>query len=292
MKHPGTFSIPERNTVEEHTAEVPAESKSIEVVAIPVVAAEPPPLPIADDIVVIAKTREEMERAQSYLVSWVDPKIAGLERDLAEAQTNLDLAVKRKWGTAAFRKSVALLSGRVAYYQRIRAALLAGYVIMPDMPGTTIAVRTAKLRPPQKPIRSKYYGTVLPSATSDGSAVGEGRYIDPAVKYKTWDETGKDSSGRDTTTHLAQALDFDTEFEFPVKFVKPQILDDTSRAMMHKIFDEIGVIGVGSPKPGKKLRATTLHGDPIVLGRVVRYEGTKRFSCAFLVTWWLDTKTI
>lgn len=251
------------------------------------------PLSIAEDIVVVAKTREEMETAQRSLVGWIEPKIQGLEQDVLEAQTNLDTATKRKWATAPFRKALTVAVSRVAYYQRIRSALLAGYVIMPDMPGVTIAVRTSQARPRAHKIKSTYYGKTLPSATSDASPAGKGRYIDPTIKYETWDEAGqKDSLGRDTTVHIARANSFDPEFEFPIKLVKPQILDDTSRAMMHKIFDEIGIIGAGSPKPGQKLHATTLHGDPIVLGRVVRYEGTKRFSCAFLITWWLDTKTI
>jgi len=261
-------------------------------------AAEPPappqeaPLPVAEDIVVVAKTREEMETAQRSLVAWIEPKIQGLELDVAEAQTNLDTATKRKWATASFRKALTLAQGRVAYYQRIKAALLAGYVIMPDMPGVTIAVRTSQSRPRAITHKSTHWGKTLPSATSDGSPPGKGRYVDPAIKYATWQEQSKDAQGRDKTTHIARARSFDPEFEFPITLVKPQILDETSRAMVHKIFDEIGIIGAGSPKPGQKLHATTLHGDPIVLGRVVRYEGTKRFSCAFLITWWLDTKTI
>ena len=250
------------------------------------------PLPIAEDIVVVAKTREEMETAQRSLVGWIEPKIQGLEQEVVEAQTNLDTATKRKWATTSFKKALTVAVGRVAYYQRIRSALLAGYVIMPDMPGITIAVRTSQHRPRATTHKSTYWGKTLPSATSDASPVGKGRYVDPAIKYATWQEQGKDTQGRDQTIQVARARSFDPEFEFPVKLVKPQILDDTSRAMMHKIFDEIGIIGAGSPKPGQKLHATTLHGDPIMLGRVVRYEGTKRFTCAFLITWWLDTKTL
>jgi len=268
------------------------ESTAPEVQSHTVVVAAPEALPISEDIVVVAKTREEMETAQHDLISWVDPKIAALERDVVEAETNLGVAKKSKWATASFRKTLKIAKDRVSYYQRIRAALLAGYVIMPDLPGATVAVRTSQHKPRENVLKSSWNHRDLPQAVSDGSDIGTGRYVDPTLKYETWDETGKDTTGRETTTHLAVATGFDTEFSFPVKLVKPQVLDATSRAMVRKIFDEIGIIGAGSAKPGKKLRPTFAHGDPIVLGRVVRYEGAKRFSCAFLITWWVDTKTI
>lgn len=274
-------------------ASAPAPEAQTLVVASPEAPSDEPPLPpVADDMVVVAKSAQEMEVAQKSLVGWAERKIAGLEQELHEAQSNLDTAVKRKWATATFRRAVTIVQGRVAYYKRIKAALDAGYVIMPDLPGVTIAVRTSQSRPRQTVHESSHYGKTLPSATSDASTPGRGRYISPDIKYATWNNTSKDAQGRDKTTHMARARSFDPEFEFPIRFVKPQIFDETSKAMMLKVFDEIGIIGIGSPKPGQRLRATTLHGDPIVLGRVVRYEGVKRFTCAFLITWWLDTKTL
>jgi len=286
------------NPPEGSTTLVQAEAASV--VAEPVQAApEAPqeaeePLPeVADDIVVVAKTSAEMEVAQKGLIAWVDRKIATIERDVVEAQTNLDTAVKRKWSTTAFKKALTIAKGRVVYYQKMKVALEAGYVIMPDMPGVTIAVRTSQTRPRQTVRESRYYGQMLPGATSDGSPAGKGQYIAPNIKYHQWQTATKDAQGRDQITHHARANRFNREFEFPVKFVKPQIFDETSKAMLHKVFDEIGIIGIGSPKPGQKLPATTtINRDPIVLGRIVRYEGPKRFTCAFLITWWLDTKAL
>jgi len=250
------------------------------------------PLPVSEHIVVVAKTREEMEVAQRGLIGWIGPKIAGLEQDVVEAQTNLDTATKRKWATTSFKKALGLAQGRLGYYKRIEAALVAGYVIMPDLPGTTVAVRTSQGSPRRTKHKSTWGRRDLPQALSDGSDVGKGKYVDPNMRYTHWTETGKDARGNDQTTHIARAHSFDSEFAFPVALVKPQILDAASQAMLLKVFDEIGIIGAGSARPGQRLQATQVHGDPILLGRVVRYEGIKRFTCAFLITWWLDTRTI
>jgi hypothetical protein len=290
MADPETPETPTTTAAGEQTAVVVAEPMADEATAEPELPA------VAEDIVVVAKTREDMEVAQLQLRGWVDQKIATLEHEVSEAQANLDMATKRKWATAPFRKALTLVQGRVGYYRRMAAALKAGYVIMPDMPGMTIAVRTSQRHPRRAVRESRAWNTSLPGATSDGSEPGKGRYISPDIKYETWSQnTTPDAQGRVTTKHLARARSFDPEFAFPVKFVKPQIFDDTSKAMLHKIFDEIGIIGIGSPKPGARLPSTTVttvNRDPIVLGRIVRYEGPKRFTCAFLISWWLDTKAL
>jgi hypothetical protein len=291
MADPETPETPP--TTEEGTAVVVAEPAAL---AAPAADAEPELPQVAEDLVVVAKTREDMEAAQLQLRGWVAQKIAALEQEGVEAQTNLDMAIKRKWATTAFRRALTIVQGRVGYYKRMEAALQAGYIIMPDMPGMTIAVRTSQRKPRHTTRESRAWNTTLPSATSDGSPPGKGRYISPNIKYDTWSQnSAPDAQGRVATKHLARARNFDPEFTFPIKFVKPEIFDETSRAMMHKIFDEIGIIGIGSPKPGERLPSTTVtrvDRDPIVLGRIVRYEGVKRFTCAFLITWWLDTKAL
>lgn len=266
--------------VEEPTAVVPTQEAA-------------PSIPVSTDIVVIAKDPEEMAIAQKNLVDWAKNKIAVLKSEADEAKTNLELAIKRKWGATAFKRAVTTANGRVVYYEKILAALEAGYVIIPDMPAQTISIRTSRKAPMADTKVSSWNHTNLPSAESDGSAAGKGRYVSPAIEFKTWSDTKKLTDGRESTTHYARATGYSEGFDFPLALVKPQILDDTNRAMVHKIFDEIGILGAGSARPGKKLPATsTTRPDPIVLGRIVRQEGTKRFSCAFLITWWLDTRTI
>lgn len=254
--------------------------------------AEPEPggIPIADDVVVVAHSAEEMALAQQELLGWVERKIATIEQDAAELQANIALATKRKWSTAPFVKALKPVQSRMRYYKTIQAALQAGYRIIPDMPGITLAVRTSRTAPRNTLHASTYGRAKLPTAKSDDSPAGAGEYVGPDLKAYFYDRNEKDGN-RDVVRHYARVREYDRDFEFPLALVKPQILDDTNRAMLKKIFDEIAVVGVGG-QTQRALPPTTVVGDPIVLGRVVRYEGNKRHSCAFLITWWLDTRSL
>lgn len=251
---------------------------------------EPGGIPIAEDVVVVAHSAEEMALAQQELLGWVDRKIAAVEQEASEIKVNLELAQKRKWSTAPFVKALKRVQSRVRYYKTIRAALQAGYRIIPDMPGLTLAVRTSRAAPRNTLHVSTYGHAKLPTAKSDDSPAGKGEYVGPDLKAYFYDRNEKDGI-LDVVRHYARVQEYDRDFEFPLALVKPQILDDTNRAMLKKIFDEIAVVGVGG-QTQRALPATTVVGDPIVLGRIVRYEGNKRHSCAFLITWWLDTRSL
>ena len=253
---------------------------------------ETSPLRPGEDIVVIAKSPEEMATAQHALIGWCDSKISAMELELRDAEENVKLAQLRKWKIAPFRKNADLAQGRVAYYQRMKAALEAGYVIVPDMPAQTLVVRTGKREPRRQQTDSSYYGRTLPQAKSDGAPVGKGQYVSPEFKRYNWDTRSKDSAGRESIVHHSRVRGFDTEFAFPMLAVKPQVLDEVGVAMARKVFDEIGILPAGSGPSPAKLRSTTAIPDPIVVGRIVRYEGTKRIACAFLITWWLDSRTL
>jgi hypothetical protein len=252
---------------------------------------EMPPLRPGEDIVVIAKSPEEMATAQHALVGWCDSKISVMEMEAREAAENVNQAQKRKWKVAPFRKTYELAQGRVAYYQRMKAVLEAGYVIVPDMPAQTLVIRTGQREPRHQKTDSTYYGHTLPQAKSDGAPVGKGQYVSPEYKRHNWDTSSKDSAGRESITHHSRVRGFDTEFAFPMLAVKPQVLDEVGKAMALKVFDEIGILPAGSGPKKTMMRATTMP-DPIVVGRIVRYEGAKRIVCSFLITWWLDSRTL
>ncbi len=250
-----------------------------------------PPVPPTPEppsnTVVIAKSAGEMEIAQRQLVTWVDRKLEA-ERALAdEAATNLEMARVSGWKLAPFKKALARAQGRVTYYVKMKAALDAGYVIMPDIPCGVFAVRTTADGPNRREHESRYHTTRLPEATASEAPAGEGRYVDPSITYTHWTDSEKREGSSDLVKHHARAVeDFDAP-DFPLQLVKPQILDETSKAMALRIFDEIGILPE-VPTSKKMLRGY----DPIVLGRIVRTEGTMRHTCAFLITWWLDTAAL
>lgn len=244
------------------------------------------PLPPAGgDMVVIAKSASEMEVAQKSLVGWVDNRITGLLQELTEAETNLELAKKSKWRTAPWKKAVDDVNGRVVYYEKMKEALLAGYVIIPDLPAGLIAVRTTEKQPAHKTHKAGYSNMFLPSAKTDSPPVGEGAYVSPEINYDRGSDTTTEND-RKVTRHWAMAESFQG-VDFPMTLVKPQILEETNRAMALNVFDEIGIL------PAGLTRRQMLKGvDPIVLGRIVRTEGKQRIACAFLITWWISTATL
>jgi len=242
----------------------------------------------ADDIVVIAKTVTEMAVAQTRLIGWAEGKLAKLRGEAAEAKVNSELAHSRKWKVAPFRKVQKVAEDRVGYYERLKAALEAGYTIVPDMPADTFAVRTSRQFPAHRTTHSEWRSRSLPEAESDGSSVGKGRYVTPDMIYDHSEERKKLENGREEVTYYATSRAYDDEFDFPIRLVKPQVLDDTSRAMALRIFDEIGVLSAGSGRHKQSLKAS----DPIVVGRIVRNEGSKRIACAFLITWWVDSRDL
>lgn len=240
------------------------------------------------DIVVIAKSPAEMEIAQRGLVAWATDRIQRLEVEAIEAETNLEQAKKSKWKVAPWKKAAALARGRVIYYQKIRAALEDGYVIMPDLPAQTLAVRTTASGPSFRTLESSWHRSALPDATTDSPPIGGGKYVSPDVEYKTWSGS-EGEGGQKKTTYYARAIGFG-DIDFPMTLVKPQILSETNRAMALKIFDEIGILPAGSGG-GRMLRATK-QPDPVVIGRIVRTEGARRIVCAFLITWWVDSRAL
>jgi len=246
-----------------------------------------------DDIVVVANTSEEMEAAQLSLIGWVTKRIALCEAEAAEAAANVELAKKRKWKVSPFQKISKEADSKVVYYKKMRRALELGYTIMPDLPGILMCVRTSQTSPRRNEVKVSWGERNLPDAETSCAPEGEGAYVAPQIKFTRWDTKIKRPGTEIVdTTNYARAHSFDFEVDFPVKLVKPQILEQTDKAMLLKIFDEIVVVVPEGSSQNKRQVLRSTRPDPIVLGRIVRNEGSKRISCAFLITWWLDTRSL
>lgn len=79
---------------------------------------------------------------------------------------------------------------------------------------------------------------------------------------------------------IKKAVSF-AELEFPLAIAHPVVMDATSHAMALKIFDRIGIVP-------QSLR----HGDPIVLGQIIRKQGWQTKTASFLIAWYLDVRTL
>lgn len=230
----------------------------------------PPP---TEDLVVLARNPEEMVSAQQSLIAWFEQKLDIEKAQLAECEENLANAKKLKVRTAGWARQVALARGRVNYYDKGLAALQEGYAIVPDFPVQVIAVKVKD----KVPTRRSYIGHGVPDVEAVTKLKqGEGHYVDPYPETRT--TSYETSEGR---TRYSTEPTFYREVDFPFKLVRPQILSDLGVAMKRRIFDEIGVL------PGR-----TRNPDPILVGRILRKDGPHTKVLSFLITWWIDTRTL
>lgn len=229
-----------------------------------------PPAP--DDLVVLATNPSEMQHAQQQLLAWADRKMEILQAELAEAEQNLAECKKLKVKTAAWTRQVGLARDRITYYEKIRAAIAEGYYIVPNFPVQVIAIRTEAKKPPKR----STWGEAAPYS-SESPPLGEGRHVAPEMTNRV-------------TRHEDRSLTFTPtafrDFNFPFQVVKPKVLSDLDHAMKLRIFDEIGILPAAAPAK------RAVGGDPMLVGIIRRRENSGPVQTMFLISWWIDTRSL
>jgi hypothetical protein len=231
-------------------------------------------LPMAEDVVVLARDPEEMANAQQGLIAWMDGKLTSLRTELSETEENLATAKRLKHRTDGWKRQVLTARKRVTYYEKARMALEAGYCIVPDFPVQVIAVRTTRDNPPGRYVEGG--GHRVPDIKCEQLPAGEGDYVGPQPYTST--SQRKTDDGRTQSQSYAIAL---REVDFPFKIVKPQILKGLEEALKQRLFDEIGIL------PSHRRNV-----DPILVGRIKRREGYNESTMTFLIAWWIDTRSL
>jgi hypothetical protein len=235
------------------------------------------------ELEVSATTPLEMSQAQDSLIAWCGQKIEAMKREASELAENLAIAIKNKWKTDILRRHSALASKRVTFYEKIKAALEAGYCIVPNFPIDLFAIRTDRKKPKSKWYFGSYEGGswnfMQPSAQLP---VGEGEYksVHPLVQTNVDTETKDGVTKKHYSEH---ATDFD-EVTFPIQMAKPKIMESVSRAMALKIFDQIGLFAQGT-------------GDPIITGEIVDPRSangnpTNNRRVTFIIAWHLNVRDL
>lgn len=233
------------------------------------------------DFTVIATTPAAMIEAQKSLVGWAERKIDALRLESKEAIEQLAIAVERKWKTDAWRRQVAKYERRIEFYQKIKAALEAGYYIVPPFPIDVFAIRTKREAPKSKD------GEYRNNHDQDAQIlpVGAGRYVSPVPVVESYKDTKLLSDGKTKEIDCYYASEF-SDVEFPFRLARSEIRDATQAAMALGIFDRMGVL--------PRTRAP----DPLVCGQIIMpnqpsyYSGDSLKCVTFFVAWWLDTKTL
>lgn len=231
------------------------------------------------DLTLVALTPADMVPAQTALGTWCDQKIAAVQAELSDLEINLELAVSHGWKHASVAASLNRTHKRILYYEKMKAAVEAGYLLVPNFPIDVFAVRVKRTQQPSQ--TSKYeYSSGYKTARAELLPAGEGRYVDETLEIRDLSYTKKLENGQTERVGLYASGDYDT-VDFPVVAVKPAILQATQRAMAMKVFDEMGTVQ-NQPGSGR---------DPIVIGRLRDPRGNNR--CAtFFVAWWLDTASL
>jgi hypothetical protein len=235
-------------------------------------------LVLTADLSLVALTPADMGVAQQQLAAWCQTKIIGLGRDLREQRQNFRQAKTMKWKHTGWLTAANKTKKLMVYYTKIKAAVQAGYLIVPNFDVDVIAVRVQRHSPNETVDTTQAKPELLPP--------GDGRYVDDALIGHDAEREFKRSDGSKGTVTDFIPETYGEDVDFPASLVKPVILDATQRAMALRIFDRIGIVRKGR------------RSDPLVVGQIIhpktprRYLNTYPTTVTFFIAWWLDTKDL
>lgn len=225
----------------------------------------------------VALTPAEVPIAQTELISWCQHKIIELGKQLSNARQNLSIARDAGWRRSSWVSIVTKTRARMIYFAKIKQAVAAGYLVVPNFPVEVMAVRVDRAKP--MPVTHGYANINL-TDTGRGELLlpGEGRYVSDkvAVRDRSYQAPDRDNPQKTHRVPLYEAAEYEDP-DFPVKLIKPMVLDATQRAMALRLFDRIGVV------TGRKQ-------DPVVVGQILDPRSTKYNVrlVSFFIAWWLN----
>lgn len=246
---------------------------------------------VTPNMQLVALTPAELPEQQAKLSDWCHAKMRELGQEYRELSANLAIAKKNRWSRGGLIRAVSRTKQRIQYYRKIRTAVQAGYLIIPNFPIELIAVRVSydKDGPRSKVGR---WASDVNKVSTDLLPAGEGRYVDeiaftheitlPEKQGEKWIDVKRQRTG-----------DYDTEVDFPVVGVRPMIMEATSQAMKSLIFDRIGIAN----HSGRTQSSGQRRADPIVIGQILDPKGGGAESwrvkpVSFFIAWWLDTSVL
>ena len=236
----------------------------------------PAPL-VAQDLQLIARNPAEMESAQRGLVEWCDSKLRSLKRELEDAKESYEIARKNKWKSSRWKSVVNRINSRVIFYQKMLAVLEAGYFIVPPFPWLDVfAIRTDRKEPKWESSNDRY--KEFRQSPRRNAEPGTGRYVSnlPVIWSRVHEWRNPEGEKQKEVIYHPKRFE---EVDFPFSFVKPQLLDQLSKAMKLKVFDAFGVL----PQSRKA--------DPIIIGQIM-HPDTYGEPVSFFIGWWLNTSDL
>lgn len=247
---------------------------------------------------VTASTPTQAAECQRSVIEWMRNKMAfvrteaeALKAEADEMEQAFNMAKAKKWNTISPKnvwdtglKRWRQGMERLAYYEKLLAALEAGFFIVPPMDMTVFAIRTDS----KKPAHYRKYLQVSAQGNFEQDKkvlpAGSGDYKNPQPLIRG--DYSKD--WKDETTGIVKLpfwADAWESVEFPITMLKPKIMEATDRAMALKIFDEIGVL----PQDFRR------NPDPVIMGRIYEPKRHQTYTpkvITFMIAWHLNTKDL
>lgn len=226
----------------------------------------------------MANHPSELADLQDSLTPWAKAKLEEVRLEHSELSQAIEHAKKCKWNWKAMGNAATSALSRITFYEKVVAALEAGYMLFPPVPNAdVIALRCVGNQLTNK-FQQQNANRRSPSSTVTQKPLpaGVGTYLNPVTHWKTirkW----KDEKGNEIKEWMALQLG---KPEFPLLMAKPQVVEAVNAAMEMKVFDDIRIF------PFER-RA---KGDPCILGSIADRATKKRHY--FLISWRIDAKDI
>jgi len=215
----------------------------------------------------IALSPTDLAPAQQSLIEWCDKRIDHWIAERREAQEGYDHAIAHKWKASQFKRIMLKADRRIGFYRKVRAAIDAGYLIVPNFPMDVFAIRTGAGR-----------GRYIEKSYNTGFRQeprlleqGQGEYKNPMPEV--FSSNRDDGKGGKKSVYYPGALQ--DELEIPMHLVKPEIMQAVDRARALKLFDQIGIV-------------TDQKADPIVCGQILSESGWGQKRVTFFIAWFVD----
>lgn len=222
---------------------------------------------------VIALSPTDLAPAQASLIQWVDQRITHWIAERKDSHDAYEHAVAHKWKAEPFKRAMKKADKRIGFYRKIRSAIEAGYLIVPNFPLNIFAIRTKAENGRYAEANYRHSEALVqgPQHLPQGS----GDYKNPNPFLIT-DEREDGNGGTRTVYSPGELSD---ELEIPMQLVKPEIMQAVDRAKALKLFDSIGV-------------CQDRQADPIVCGQIEDGSGWNRKRVTFFIAWFVDLDSL
>jgi hypothetical protein len=231
-----------------------------------------------DTLHLVALDRPQLEAAHAKMIAWAKARIEKVDVDLQVEEGARDAAIEHKFVAAPFDRRIKALVRSRTFYEKILAAVEAGFVIVPNFAMNVFAIRT-KAAKPRSTTSTWNHERFQQSAQQ--LPQGEGEYRNPLPVVYQRPETRDDGKGGTKSVMVYNPEEFRDDVEFPIALARPELMSRTGQAMALKLFDEIGVaVDSGSRVGGGR-------GDPIVIGRLLNPRPNAP-ALSFFIGWYFD----